>query len=321
MGRKGGFKMWSTPRTFTRRLKKGFRLFVNRVRIDYGAKKEGRKIHLIIPEKYKTTISGTLRIVLVISIVLSFVTLPSPFSLIVSLSLIIVEQIAEHTIFSRKSLLLVPHPSYEVWKSANFLGMFFEAEMQQRITATVGMFFENEENAKEVFKFIKEWNYDSEDDRENNNIIVSFVVDKTNNKYAFFAYPSMERKSVNTFIDMVRKKKRADIHGIPMVGQIMLCKLFDYRGSGFEQFEGVYTNGNSYYFRAMVYDGEGVNFIEDVAPILKKDIKIIDKDDLGKRDLEKFMCDYNIEWEDDSYTPPSVLYKYNGKEYKPLNDK
>lgn len=278
----------------------------NRFRIAVTLKKEGKIYKLVLLEKYKVLVNNTSRTILVSSIILSFIALPAPYSTIVSLVLIAIEQIIERVIYSFVTIGVLPFPTMEVWKKANFRAMFFEAEMYHRTTPKIGMLFEDEKATREVFNNIYAWNYGSYVDLGEENICLSFVIDIKNDCYAFFCYPSKNRSTYLRSANEVKAKVQGGEEHIALVAQMVMCKLFKYSNSGFKMFQEYYRNGEEYMFFPVIGDPNNPVKLENIEPITKNRIKVIHRKDLTNHDMEKFMSEYSINWEDKEVIPESI---------------
>lgn len=292
-----------------RNLKRIIHLKINRTRIFISFRFKGGKFSIVLNERFEPLIKRCSRLILAVSIIISFIAVPFPYSAIISISLILIEQLIERVIFLFVSIALVPFPDFALWEKANFAAVVLGVHRLQQEPATVGMYFENEESGRQVFEFIRRWNYGNDEDLGDGNITISFVIDERKEKYAFFAFPNLHRPSIEKYMRNVKRRKHsAGKEHLMLIGQMIMCKLFNYNNSGLKLFRQYYTNGNLYYFLPFSGDSSRPEPIRGSKPILKNILKIIDRSKLTSKDLEKFMCEYNIDWDDNTQVPQSKFW-------------
>lgn len=269
-----------------------------------------RKKKIVISERYQKKIKVTSRIILLISVVASFVTLPPPYSVLLSLGLIIIEQLLERVVYSFLSVLIVPFPDFSLWRKANFIAMIF-ARAGSADLPRVGMAFGDQDAAKEVWSYIEDWNYGSSEDPDNN-VCVSLVVNKKAGAYALFVYPNYFRPTVQAAKEQFqqgKEDKEQQMHvGQMIMCKMIMCKVFPLKNSGFEKvFLPQYKPGEEYLFECWIM-GNPPKGLEGTIQIRKKDLKIIDYDKLTRKDLEYHMAKYSIEWHNPDPNRESMFY-------------
>ncbi len=280
----------------------------NRIRTLASIKISKGKFNIVLNEKYELVIKKVSRLVLITSIIISFISIPFPYSAVISVFLILIEQLTEKIVFSFVTITLVPFPDFDLWKKANFAATILGVHKYQAEPATVGMFFKDEIAGKKVFEFIRGWNYNNENDLGKGNITVSFVIDEQKSKYAFFAYPNLNRPSIEKFRKNINRRKGSiGKEQITLIAQMMICKLFNYNNSALKFFRQHYTNGNLYHFLPFSGDISNPRPINGANPIAKDYLKIVDRLNLTEKDLEKFLCDYSINWDDNTEVPKSIF--------------
>ena len=89
-----------------------FRRFSGKIRIDR------KKKRLILHERYGKAVKYILRVLTIIGIISSILTLPIPLSLILSTLLVLIEQILERAGFMFNTLFIQPIPTPEDLKKA-----------------------------------------------------------------------------------------------------------------------------------------------------------------------------------------------------------
>ncbi len=292
-------------REYLRKLRRNLYLSKGRVRLNISVNTRGRIPALVLNVRYKKIIKYISRSILILSILLSFVALPQPLSTLVSLLLIFFEQVVERVIYSLVYFVIVPFPEPIIWEKAKFSAIITMFEPTKTLPSVIGMYFLGLEEAKRVFEYIRVWNYGKDEDLVENNIEVSFVIDEKKDRYAFFLYPSINRKSLE---EITKKVKASSVNNEDTIisGQMVICKLFNYQHSGFYHFAQHHSTDDRYYLRA--YSGEASSPVEISKSILKNKVKIIHRENLSDKDFEKFMCDYSIDWDDEEKVPPSMFF-------------
>lgn len=261
---------------------------------------------IIIGEKYEQKIKLISRLILLISIVSSFFTIPYPMSAIVSLSLIAIEQLLERVVYSFTTLHLVPFPSFDVWKKADFLAMIF-AKLGENKPHNIGMVFRNPTFARDVWRFVEGWNYDKEDDTKTNNVRVTLVIHRKAGAYALFVYPDYNRPSVKAS----RRKFQRNNEGKEqqmLVGQMIMCKIFRLKNSAFEKaFLPNYKTGDKYLFGCWIMN-DPPSLVSGTKQLIKNDLKIVNIEDLTKKDLEYHMAKYRLDWYASEDVKPAMFF-------------
>jgi len=281
------------------------RIILNRRRshiyIDLPTKK------IVISERYQRKIKIISRLVLLASIITSILALPPPYSFLVSLGTIVIEQLLERIDYSFLSVLIVPFPSFNLWRKANFNAMIF-ARSDAAGLPRVGMAFSDPGAAKRVWRYIEDWNYGSAEDLDNN-VCVSIVINKKAGAYALFVYPNPARpttKAAKAQLQNGKGSKRQQMH----IGQMIICKIFPLNGSGLEKvFLPKYVPGENYLFECWIM-GKPARGLKGTLQIRKRNLKLIGHDQLTPNDLEYHMTKYDIQW--DSLDPGTGSIFYSG---------
>jgi hypothetical protein len=280
------------------------RIIVNRRRSRIYFDRKKKKI--VIGEQYEKKVRVASRVALLASILTSIFTLPPPYSIFLSLGLIFVEQAIERVIYSFQTLLIVPFPSFEVWEKAHFSNMIF-AKYGRNDLHRVGMVFEDARHAKEVWSYIEDWNYGSDDDRATDNISVSIVINRKADAYALFVYPAYERPTVKAAKKQFQKGQ-GDKEQIMLVGQMIMCRVFSFNNSAFQNvFLPRYKDGDDYIFSCW-YMGDPPEVVPGTMQIRKNRLKIIELPELTRKDMEYHMAKYSINWHNPDPDRPSLLY-------------
>jgi hypothetical protein len=254
---------------------------------------------LVVHEKYENTIKWILRILTIIGILSSIITFQWYLGLILSIFLSLIEQLLEKIVFMFTTLFIQPIPN---WDSKEWLGMIFGIPLKRNIYK-LGMLFKSENYAKEIFKCIRAWNYNQDEDL-NNNINISFIIE-SNSEYSAYVYPSLERKSIELAKEKLEKEmleKRVFKEHQQLIMTIIICKLFpNPPNSNFNLFKSYYKMGDSFEFGAYfiksqipelkngkpitVKEGQ-IGQIHDINPVLKFQLKIKNRNELTEKDIE-----------------------------------
>lgn len=290
---------------------KQFVLWKNRLRINFFfIKIEKKEFKLVVNERFEKVIKNLSRVILLLNVILVFVFLPNPSNIIISLILITIEQIVERTVFSFESASIVPPiPSLELWHKADFRAVLIGGHKYRKEPGSIEMYFGNEEAAKEVFKYVKSWNFDNNQDLgTESHIRITFVINRKKDKYAIFVSPSVPSKTMDQLrlqkMDKIKKGKEPWI----FMQALMMCKLFNFKNSGLEMFLQIYKPNYEYDFAFYSGNPQMPQIVNGTSPIRKDKLNIINFEDLTQKDIEMFMCKYNIDWDDNTPVPKSNFW-------------
>jgi len=266
-----------------------FRRFSGRIRIDR------KKKRLILHERYEKAVKYLLRVLTIIGIVSSILTLPIYLSLILSVLLVLIEQVLERTGFMFNTLFIQPIPTPEDLRKAEWYANIF-GFVQGKVADKkflIGLVFKDKEAGEKIFKCISAWNnlekYDMED-----NIRLSFIIENEKD-YSTYLYPSANRKVIKKFESKIRKNGKQ--HN-KLIYMLIMCKVFPYgKDSSFYKFKKEYQNfslftlnGKSQEYKQFTLQGfylnEGKMIPLDNLKIEKFHLKIKNREDLTKEDLE-----------------------------------
>jgi hypothetical protein len=299
------------PRTIKHRITYWIRFRLGRVRLFLNRRRsriffDFKKKKIVIGEKYEGKVKSISRFILLLSVIASFVTLKPPVSIIISLLFIVIEQALERVIYSFETRLIVPFPSFNVWKKADYVAVLFAKEGKDR-PFFVGMVFKNRDYARQVWSFIEDWNYGCPDDIENNNVCISIIINKKANAYAVFVYPNYHRSTTQS-AKKIFQRGSEDKEQLLVVGQMIMCKVFKLGGSMFERmFLPTYSSGEEFIFSCWAMQEQLIPMTETLA-IRKNQIKIIDYSKLTTKDIEYHMTRYSIDWVNSGADKPSMMF-------------
>jgi hypothetical protein len=162
----------------------------NRLKRNITFEIQGKIPALYLNEKYETPFKWCIRFLTVIGIFSSLLTIPFPFSIIMAIVLGIVDLFAERIFFKFNSIYIQPIPEYEL---ESWIAMLYNIPLNNGYFG-IGLVFNNDNNAKKIFKWIRSLNYFESDDI-NDDIKVTFVLE-SETEYSVYIYPSFERRSV-----------------------------------------------------------------------------------------------------------------------------
>lgn len=263
----------------------------------------------MINERYERLVRLFSKLVLATTIVLSFMALSRILAVVVSLSLIACEQLLERVIYSFTTYVITPWPDLNLYKRANYLGAMFEFVRDNKRPAIIGLMFENGPEAKEVWEFIYGWNHNNPEDLGDGNITVSAIINEKKDAFILYVYPSPSRKAIENIKEEIEQERGGDKEHLLVSGQMIIGKVFRYKGSGFEQFNKFHKEGDNYYLTALEFKGDSPRNIQGVKPILKNKIKIKNYEDLDTKDVEKYLAKYSVDWHEKEPPPkPSEHY-------------
>lgn len=287
------------------------KIALNKVRMIAYVKKGKSGTTIYISEKRKRLIKKVSRLILVVSILISFLALPYVYSIVVSLAIILIEQILERVAFYYVSVYIVPFPSWEIWKKADFKAMIFGASTgDSKSPMLVGMAFGDEPAARKVWKYIESWSADPNNDTDDD-LKLSLVINRKAHSYAFFAYPSFDRKSAQEFRSKIESlEKNKDMDHITHQAQMILIKVFPLRENSSlnKIFLPNYKVGTPFIFKPFIYTENNTSPISGIRGIYKKDIKVKDISELTSKDIEYHHSKHRINWhQDDSDIPESFF--------------
>lgn len=247
---------------------------------------------LIVHEKYEKLIKWTLRILVIIGILSSILTLPFWWmSLIFAFILFGLEQFLEKTIFQYTSIFIQPLPNF-TYDPQRWLGMAFAFPVQsekERLLNVVGCLFDDEDYAKKFFNLLRAWNYMNKIDYERN-ICLSFIIENDEN-YSVYLYPNLERDIVKQAFKEIEEERKFEKYGKEhqqLVVQIIFCKQFSYGpDSQLKKFIETQQKEKPFWLMPFIKTQDGrFKILENIDPILIFHFKVKKRDELTKKEIE-----------------------------------
>jgi len=265
------------------------RRFSSMIRIDK------KKKRLLLHEKYEKGVKYFLRILMIVGIVSSLITFPVYISLILSIFLVLIEQVLEKANFMFNTLFVQPIPTPKDLKKADWYANIF-GFVQGNVANKkflIGLVFKDKEAGEKIFKCISAWNNMEQVDMEDN-INLSFIVENDKD-YSTYIYPSVNREVIRKFESKIKKKGK---YHNKLIYTLIMCKIFPYgKNSHFYKFKEEYQNyslftlnGKPQKYKPFTLKGfylSNGKMIPLANPLIEKfHLKIKNREDLTKEDLE-----------------------------------
>lgn len=254
-----------------------------------------KKKRLILHEKYERLVKWTLKVIFVIGIIMSIISIAWYFSLILTLFWGVLEYLLKKTGFMFTTLFIQPIPTPEDLKKANWYANLF-GFVQGGVADKkflIGISFKDKEAGEKVFKCISAWNNMEQVDMKNN-INLSFIVENDKD-YSTYIYPSVNREVIRKFESKIKKKGKDHNN---LIYTLIMCKVFPYgKNSHFYKFKEEYQNyslftlnGEPQKYKPFTLKGfyfSNGGMIPLANPSIEKfHLKIKNREDLTKEDLE-----------------------------------
>lgn len=170
---------------------------------------------VILHEKFENKVKWTLRILAAIGIGTSLISLPPLYSLLLSIGLLLVEQFFEKILFEYTVFTVQPFPDFEIeynqWLTNGYLFPNPEYKGKYELFNHFGPAYKTKEFATNFFTYLKSWNQDNDDDKDNN-ICLSFVLED-DKSYTTYLYANPKRKRLDTMFNEYRENTKYEIHG------------------------------------------------------------------------------------------------------------
>jgi hypothetical protein len=246
---------------------------------------------LVLLEKYEKRVKWALRVLTLVGIGTSLLTLPSWYvSLGVAVLLVLVEQFLEKSVFCYTSLYVQPLPGFAV-KPDEWLGMvyMYPPNTGPEGLNGVGLAFKTTEYAADFFNLLRAWNYGQDEDT-NNNICLSFIIENED-AYSVYLYPSVERESIRHFQEECERGGRLNKPGkehFPLIMQMVFHKMLPYSDAcHVNAFVHHQKAGQPFWLVACALQEDGsAKVMERIGALIKHTFKYKRRCDLTKTDWE-----------------------------------
>lgn len=233
---------------------------------------EWRKYYpkLVIHEKFEKYVKWILRILTFVGILTSFLVLPYVAGIIVTLSLFVIEQFFERTLFEYSVMILQPFPEFEVdynqWLTNGYFLLNPEVQDHDGYYNYFGPAYADKDYAIKFFSYIRSWNQDEDIDDENN-ICISFILEE-DNTYSTFLYANTERKWLKRMFTDYEKAMQVEKYGKAqqsMIVQMIYWKnLKIVEGMFFTKFLAQQKNDDKFYFAPFYIDNDNLVLIDEL---------------------------------------------------------
>lgn len=241
------------------------------------------KLPIEISTRYKKMVKVINRGALAISVILSLFTIPFPISLIIALVLAGISIAIEKVVFIYTVLHVNPVPTR--LRAKQQVSVYYACDTEDDVKKPVlGLVYKTKTEAIEKYDHLKAIALDTKD--ENNNLVVSFVFED-DKRYTLFMYPRKDREvayhTKDYFESTLEKGEKAklrimsfiDYYPTSFTGKGRLREVLD------EFMNNTPYSLNTYYFQ------NGMVIPARKRPIFKYHMRILKRDDLDDKDIEK----------------------------------
>ena len=250
----------------------------------YFETREGKRFPtLFVDKSFKKKITYSLRIIFIIGIATTLVSMPWFIGLPLALLLAGINYVLEKAIYTFSSLYF--HPVPDSYKSGDWLGIgwtIYPHNNEGYPHFEIGLLFKTPEVAEDVFSTIMSWNYHQGIDNDNN-IGFSVIYDENEGTYRAYIYPSPQRPSV-VELDRQRQEEYPDLHHNMVQATMIFSMKFDI-GNGIKEFISSYKNGEDFTIFPY-YNSNGERLRYGNGGVLKHNLRLLPKSDLKRGDLE-----------------------------------
>lgn len=250
---------------------------------------------LVIHEKYEKSIKWILRLLTVIGILSSLITIDRiEISLIFSILLLLLERFLEKAVLEYTSFVLIPLPEFEIdynqWITNGFL---IPKVVDENNISHIGPTFKDKDYAEMFFDYLTKWNWDSFID-EDESIVLSIVIENKTN-YSMYIYNNPDQKQLDKIFKQDAVNKQLSKYGKrqqQLYTQLAFWKKLEYDEKYFiHQFlSNQKTNTKFYLTPSILPQGENSTpeFLFDYS-ILKFNYRLKYRNQITKNDLEYYL--------------------------------
>jgi hypothetical protein len=250
---------------------------------------------LIVHERFEKHIKWIIRIITLIGIATSVITIDKWYlALSLATLILIIGQFFERTAFEYTTMVLMPIPDFAIdysqWKTNGFMLPHVVSEEDR---CYMGPSFKDRDYAISFFNYLKKWNWDRDIDDEN--IIVVSIVMEPDSRYTTYIYSNPGRKSLDTIFHKEEQNNKLSKYGKrqqKLFMQMIFCKTLDYREDYFiHQFLTKQSPNGKFYFIPSVVPknpGEAVELLYEHG-IVKYQYKLRQRSEINKNDIENYL--------------------------------
>ena len=273
------------------RVKKNLKVELNTlIRVEW----KGWLPQLIVHERFESQVKWTLRILTLIGIASSLISIDDWYvGLGVSVLLLFIEQFFEKTIFEYTSFVLMPLPDFDIdhtqWLTNGFM---IPQTIDNDHLCYIGPTFKDKEYAISFFNYLTKWNWDSFIDDEN--VIVVSIILEPNSEYTMYIYSNPNKRNLDKIFKEDAEKKKLSKYGKKqqqLFTQMIFWKKLVYKEDYFiHQFLTEQPTNGRFYFTPSVLpktSKESIEFLFEYA-ILKYGFKLKKRSDVNKNDIEYY---------------------------------
>ncbi|MDH6310890.1 hypothetical protein M2451_004071 [Dysgonomonas sp. PFB1-18] len=276
------------------RISKDFKVELNTL-----IKLEWKKFYpvLIIHERFEKIVKWIIRLLAIIGVLSCLITFQNKCeALLFSVIIVLIQQFFERVIFEYTTIIVSPLPNFRVdltqWlTNAFFIPLNADGSYNRNETAVFAPCFRDEEYGIQLFKFLKQWNFEQDNDIENN-IIISFIIEP-NAKYSTYIYHNPKRKNIEKILEDEKEKNKLSKYGKrqqQLIASFIFGKKLDFiTGSYIEKFLEFQEQNKLFYFMPShpISDNgrRGTSFLRQ-ATILKYNFKLKNRNELTRKDIE-----------------------------------
>ncbi|GAL76223.1 hypothetical protein JCM19275_629 [Nonlabens ulvanivorans] len=246
---------------------------------------------LIVHEKFEKPVKWILRILTVIGIATSFLTLPYWLGIVMTFVLFGMEQFFERAIFEYSVMILQPFPDFEIdydqWLTNGYMLLNPEIQDHEGYLNYFGPAYADREYAIKFFNYIRSWNQDNDTDEENN-ICISFIIE-SDVTYSTYLYANPDRKWLDPMFSNYQNAMKLEKYGKQqqsMVMQMVFWKnLRLQQGMFFHQFREQQNNDDPFFFVPFYIHNDRPIPIEELR-VWKTHFKIKGRSELTPEEVE-----------------------------------
>jgi hypothetical protein len=250
---------------------------------------------LIIHERFEKYVKWIIRIITLVGIVTSVVTISKwYFALSLSILIFLIGQFFERTAFEYTTMVVLPFPDFEIdysqWKTNGFM---LPHVVSNENRCYMGPSFQDKSYAINFFKYLMQWNWNNNVD-DGNRIIVSIVIEP-NSKYTTYIYSNSGRKSLDIAFEEAAIENKLSKYGKSqqkLFTQMIFCKTLEYRENYYiHEFLAKQGPTGQFYFTPSVVPQEvntAPEFLFDYS-IVKFQYKLRNRNEIKEHEAENIL--------------------------------
>ncbi|MFD4932880.1 hypothetical protein ACFWMS_29405 [Peribacillus butanolivorans] len=246
-----------------------------------------------VPIRYKAVITAIKWGAILISIIISFFTLRTELVVIITLCLVIIGLFVEKVIFKYDYLYINPTPRMRTEPQHTFVAVGFD-EFDGIERPFIGLVYRTKVEAQEEFRYFKSINENRYKDNDND-IIISYVFEDEK-RYTFFMYPNKNRNRTMKNIEEIKLNEGHDKTKKLNFKVFSVVRFFPSTFTGEGNLKEILTEKvlpkTPFAFQTFYLDNGEIKPAQK-KPILKYNLRIINRNELSSQDIES-----GFEWYD-----------------------